>query len=151
MTARPAATSELILGDDMRITFVADGSIHIPPAPLYENGTPQIFADNPHLLDDEGFLLMSLGAVLVETAGKRVLIDLGIGPAEMDLAPLTGGPGRMTGGDLLKNFARCGLQPEAIDLVLFTHLHADHVGWLTSETPAGAMLTFQRAGYFLVE
>jgi glyoxylase-like metal-dependent hydrolase (beta-lactamase superfamily II) len=151
VTARPAATSELTLGDDMRITFVADGSIHIPSAPMYENGTPEIFTDNPHLLDDEGFLLMSLGAVLVETAGQRVLVDLGIGPAEVDLAPLTGGPGRMTGGDLLKNLARRGVQPEAIDLILFTHLHADHVGWLTTETPAGPALTFPRAGYFLVE
>jgi glyoxylase-like metal-dependent hydrolase (beta-lactamase superfamily II) len=149
VTAQPAVTSELTLGDDLRVTFVADGSIHLTRTPLYENATPGLFADNPQLLDSDGLLLMSLGVLLIETAGTRVLIDLGIGPSETDLALLTGHPGRMTGGDLLKNLARLGVQPKDVDLVLFTHLHADHVGWLTTETPAGVSLTFPRAEYFL--
>ncbi len=75
---------------------------------------------------------MSLGSLLVHTAGKRVLIDLGWGPNSGVTGEATPGrpQGQMVGGSLVANLQRLGVRPEEIDAVLFSHLHRDHTGWL---------------------
>lgn len=35
--------------------------------------------------------------------------------------------------DFLKCLATAGCSPDSVDLVILTHLHADHVGWNTRE------------------
>lgn len=61
--------------------------------------------------------------LLVETGGKRVLVDTGNGP--------NAGPGR---GMLIEHLRRLGIAPEQIDTVVITHAHGDHVaGVLTAE------------------
>lgn len=49
----------------------------------------------------------------------------------------------------LENLARLGLRPEDIDLVLCTHLHADHVGWNTRLENGRWIPTFPRARYLM--
>jgi glyoxylase-like metal-dependent hydrolase (beta-lactamase superfamily II) len=49
----------------------------------------------------------------------------------------------------LANLARLGLRPEDIDLVLCTHLHADHVGWNTRLDNGRWVPTFPRARYLM--
>ena len=51
------------------------------------------------------------------------------------------------GGPLASNLAALGLTPADIDLVCYSHLHADHVGW-TTEAQTGA-LTFGRARHVM--
>jgi hypothetical protein len=86
MTAREAPCSGLTLGD-MRLTFVPDGSIRLPPVPLYDGGTKELFDANRHVLDAEGLLVMSLGSLLIESRGTRILVDLAWGPASEDSPP----------------------------------------------------------------
>ena len=45
------------------------------------------------------------------------------------------------------NLARAGFAPEAIDYVLCTHLHADHVGWNTRFLGGRWVPTFPNARY----
>ena len=59
----------------------------------------------------------SINAFLVNTGSQLVLIDTGAGA-------LYG----KDGGHLLRNLRAAGYRPEQIDVVLLTHLHADHVG-----------------------
>ncbi len=47
----------------------------------------------------------------------------------------------------IENLAAIGLAPEDIDIVLCTHLHADHVGWNTRLTDGRWVPTFPRARY----
>jgi glyoxylase-like metal-dependent hydrolase (beta-lactamase superfamily II) len=150
MAARAATTSTLTVGD-VRMTFVPDGSIHIAPDAFYSGDTAELFAANRHLQDEDGALVMSLGALLVEMAGRRVLVDLAWGPSSVGLDDVMGqrGAGRISGGALLDNLAALGVLPRDVDAVLLSHLHLDHVGWLA--TPAGADLVFDRAEYFLTE
>lgn len=152
MTAREAPRSGLTLGD-VRLEFVPDGSIRLPPLPVYDGGTSELFTASPHVLDAEGLLVMSLGSLLIESHGRRILVDLGWGPVRTDIpSRQPGGPrGRISGGLLLSNLARLGLGPEDIDLVVFSHLHADHVGWLATDTAGGPRLTFPRAEHRLAE
>jgi glyoxylase-like metal-dependent hydrolase (beta-lactamase superfamily II) len=138
---------------EVRATFVPDGSIRLPPVPMFDGGTAELFAVNAHLLDGDGYLVMSLGSLLVESRGVRILVDLSWGPSTLDIASATAGTrrGRIVGGGLLDNLARLGVMPEDIDIVVFSHLHADHVGWLTTETPDGPVVTFRRAEHRLAE
>jgi glyoxylase-like metal-dependent hydrolase (beta-lactamase superfamily II) len=152
MAAREAPRSGLILGG-VRLAFVPDGSIRLPPVPLYDGGTRELFEANRHVLDADGLLVMSLGSLLIESGGTRILVDLAWGPSSQDIpsARAGGRHGRISGGLLLSNLARLGLGPGDIDLVVFSHLHADHIGWLTTETPHGPRLTFPRAGHCIAE
>ncbi len=76
------------------------------------------------LLDSEGNFPIALGCFVIKTAGQNILVDAGLGP-------VTFPPFR--GGDLPSNLAAAGVTPDEIDMVLITHLHVDHIGWLVQE------------------
>jgi glyoxylase-like metal-dependent hydrolase (beta-lactamase superfamily II) len=50
-------------------------------------------------------------------------------------------------GRLMSELQSAGVRPEDIDMVFFTHLHPDHVGWNLSES--GTRATFPRARYVI--
>ena len=60
----------------------------------------------------------SVNVLLVEIGDQKVLIDTG-----------TGGPGTMAeGGMLMSTLQAIGIEPGAIDKVVLSHWHGDHVG-----------------------
>src|SRR5215472_14652349 len=120
MPAQAAVLSSLQVGS-IRLTWLPDGIHHVRPLEQYEHGSPALWADNPQVIDDEGWLVMSIGGLLVQSAEHNVLIDLGFGPhAVEDIAPLTGGQhhGDMYGGELLNSLRQSGLRPGDIDTVV---------------------------------
>ena len=76
---------------------------------------------------------MSFGALVIRTGAHRIMVDLGMGPVDLDIPDI----GRVRGGDLLSSLAQEGLGPADIDTVVFTHLHHDHVGWTGRAVQAG--------------
>jgi glyoxylase-like metal-dependent hydrolase (beta-lactamase superfamily II) len=58
----------------------------------------------------------SINAFLVNTGSKLILIDSGAGTLYGSCC-----------GHLIENLRASGYQPEQVDEVLLTHLHADHV------------------------
>ncbi len=76
-------------------------------------------------LDAQGQFSPNLGCFLVQLNGMNILIDAGIGP----------GPNQYLGGltgNLPARLAEIGVSEKNIDLVVFTHLHMDHIGWAGS-------------------
>ena len=74
-------------------------------------------------LDDDAPWVVPVQVFLARLDGRVVLVDTGVGPAG-------GGsflPDRQ--GWLPEELARFGVVPADVDLVVFTHLHVDHVGW----------------------
>ena len=159
MPAAPAELSRITVGA-IDVTFVPDGFGTSNPAEWFSGGEENVWAANPHLLDANGSLIMSLGSLLVRTAGKLILVDLAWGPTPRAQSPAPE-PGRRTstvqGGALVSNLRRLGIGPEDIDAVLFSHLHPDHVGWLVDpssvvgEDTSFARPTFPNADHYLSE
>ena len=71
--------------------------------------------------------------IVVNTGGKLVLIDTGVG--EASFAQSKGAVGQ-----LMTNLAAAGISPDAIDTVIISHYHGDHVNGLlkADNTPAFA-------------
>jgi glyoxylase-like metal-dependent hydrolase (beta-lactamase superfamily II) len=67
----------------------------------------------PELLDDRGLIHPRYGSVALRSEGKLIVVDTGAGPPD---------------GRLLDEMAAKGVDREAVDLVVITHLHGDHIG-----------------------
>jgi glyoxylase-like metal-dependent hydrolase (beta-lactamase superfamily II) len=107
---------------DFRVDHVIDGSSRMDPVRLFKGSTAEQWAEHRYLLDEEGLLPFSMGAFLVRGRGRVVLIDAGLGP------------GRLIGvecGELLDNLRSVGVLPDEVTDVILTHLHLDHVGWVS--------------------
>lgn len=97
----------------------------------------------PHFLDDHGRFVMSIHAFVVETPGLVVLVDTCVGNDK----PRANPSWTMMRTDWLERLGALGFAPEAIDVVLCTHLHVDHVGWNTRLDGGRWVPTFPRARY----
>ena len=119
----------MLLGD-FEITALSDGTVPLEVRKLLTNTTPQ----KVDQLLKRSFLTdpveTSVTAFLVNTGSKLVLIDTGSGNLF--------GP---TLGNLINNLKAAGYQPEQVDEIYITHMHADHVGGLM----AGDKLAFPNA------
>jgi glyoxylase-like metal-dependent hydrolase (beta-lactamase superfamily II) len=149
MPAHAARRCRLAVGE-LDVAFLPDGYITSTPQSSYPGSKDAIWQANPHLLDDRQMLVMSLGALLVRTRGRVILVDLGWGPGEMDLVhPATGeATGHIAGGSLLDSLASEAVHPEDVDTVVFSHLHRDHTGWLARDDGS---LWFPNARHLLAE
>ncbi|WP_119068095.1 MBL fold metallo-hydrolase [Aggregatilinea lenta] len=97
--------------------------------------------------DEANRVPMSLTCLLVRAARRTILIDTGLGDklSEKEIAHwgLT-----YPEGTLAEGLARLGVTPGDVDMVINTHLHADHCAGNTCIGPDGALqATFPNAEY----
>lgn len=123
------------------VIFVPDGEVRARPTDLFPDTPRSAWDMHPDLIDATGRLVFSVGAHLVITPHCTALVDLGLGESNSDTA--TGATYRS--GRLLANLAAAGVTPRDVDLVVFTHLHRDHVGWTSAGGPTGRKIIFDRA------
>jgi glyoxylase-like metal-dependent hydrolase (beta-lactamase superfamily II) len=97
----------------------------------------------PHFANDEGRLLLSIHCFVIESAGRRIVVDTCVGNDKPRQNPAWN---RLT-GPFLQQLAEAGFAPETIDMVLCTHLHVDHVGWNTRWVDGRWVPTFANARY----
>jgi len=126
---------------DFEVTALADGTVGLPVDKLLTNTTPghvQAALARAYLKVP---LETSVNGYLINTGSKLVLIDTG--------AANLFGP---TLGNLLSNLKASGYQPEQVDEIYITHLHADHVGGATlngqAAFPNAIIRTDKREGDF---
>ncbi|GAA1908953.1 MBL fold metallo-hydrolase [Streptomyces sodiiphilus] len=126
--SRASSLRTLTCGD-LRLTYLPDGYVQLHPLSWFPESSPDYWQDKRDHLDAEGFLIGSVGGLLVEQDGRALLIDTGFGPhripAEHTIPPL----GRLEGGSLPDSLSAAGRTFSSIDTIAFTHLHDDHVGW----------------------
>jgi glyoxylase-like metal-dependent hydrolase (beta-lactamase superfamily II) len=96
-------------------------------------------------LNERYQMALGLNSLLLRSAGKTVLIETGVGDKERPLAQTL-----RPDGSLLDEMQRIGVSPDDIDIVINSHLHADHCGWNTRRHGDGEWKpTFPRARYFI--
>jgi glyoxylase-like metal-dependent hydrolase (beta-lactamase superfamily II) len=150
MSARAASICSTTVGE-VSLTWLPDGVHHVRPLAQYGGSTAEHFDIHPEVVDENGFLVMSLGSLLVESGDEKMLVDLAFGPAHVDLGAVVGGgfEGDLVGGSLLVSLAAVGLTPADIDGVLYSHLHPDHVGWVCDDARGEAV--FPNATHYVAQ
>ena len=99
----------------------------------------------PHFVTHDLKMLASIHALVVETGGRRILVDTCVGNDKdraFDAWNHMQGP-------FLQDLAAAGFPRESIDTVLCPHLHIDHVGWNTMWVDGKWVPTFPNARYLM--
>ncbi|MFB7927574.1 MBL fold metallo-hydrolase [Streptomyces sp. NPDC056039] len=135
---------------------VGDATVHridetpLPPATgpwLLPDATPDVVAGQdwlyPHFADADGVPHLDSHSFAFTVGGLRVLVDTGIGNGKQRADPAW----HDLDTDYLPRLTAAGFPPDAVDLVILTHLHADHVGWNTREVNGAWLPTFPHARY----
>jgi glyoxylase-like metal-dependent hydrolase (beta-lactamase superfamily II) len=100
----------------------------------------------PHFADENGRLRMSIHSFIVETPGRRIIVDTCLGNDKQERRIPHWND---RNGPFLDDLAASGFPAESIDTVLCTHLHVDHVGWNTRLVDGRWVPTFPRAQYLM--
>ncbi len=131
---------------NLDLAILSDGLFHmdagatfgIVPRVMWEPFAGQM--DNRHRLS------LALNSLLLRSQGKLILIETGVGDK-------AGGWRRQSSpvadGTLLSDLDKLGVRPEEIDVVINTHLHADHCGWNTRFEGEALVPTFANAEYLI--
>jgi glyoxylase-like metal-dependent hydrolase (beta-lactamase superfamily II) len=109
---------------DIAVTVLSDGSRTIPPDNYIANAAKEeLIATLASAGLPTDHMRNTYAPIVLETSAKRVLIDTGNGEAMF--AQSKGERGR-----LQQNLAAAGIDRTAIDVVVISHFHADHVNGL---------------------
>jgi glyoxylase-like metal-dependent hydrolase (beta-lactamase superfamily II) len=113
---------------DYELTQIADGARSFPIPDTFVRNAPkeQALGAAETAYMPKGMVTVPFNPVVINTGSKLVLIDTGFPPGT---AP--------TIGLLQSNMAAAGIDPKAIDIVVLSHLHPDHINGI--KTPAGAL------------
>jgi glyoxylase-like metal-dependent hydrolase (beta-lactamase superfamily II) len=147
-TPAPATLSWRI--GDVVVTRVVEGERSFPATDLFPAATAEGLERNaawlrPHYVDDEGRLCMSVHALCVESRGRKIVVDTCIGnDRRIPAFPVLG-----ENTPFLERMAEVGFGRDAVDTVVCTHLHFDHVGWHTMLVDGRWVPTFPRARYVI--
>jgi glyoxylase-like metal-dependent hydrolase (beta-lactamase superfamily II) len=129
------------------VTQVVESETPTSPKFLFDDPPPDLVSRHdwlrPHFANDAGRLLVSIHCFVIESAGRRIVVDTCVGNDKPRAYP---GWHALT-GPFLDDLARAGFAAETIDTVLCTHLHVDHVGWNTRWDGSRWVPTFVNARY----
>ncbi len=133
---------------EMQIAFLNDGTTHVDAGGVF-GLVPRALYKHFVMPDPDNLVPMRMTCLLVRTGGKIVVIETGLGTKLDDKARAVWRLVVREGEGLVASLARHGVQPEAVDLVINTHLHADHCAGNTIFTPdmRGIAPTFPNAEY----
>ena len=101
----------------------------------------------PHFATEDGKLIMSVHALVIETPERLMLVDTCIGNDKIRSIPAW----NLRHGPFLEELEKAGYVPEQFDTIMCTHLHVDHVGWNTRLIDGIWVPTFPNARYLIGE
>jgi glyoxylase-like metal-dependent hydrolase (beta-lactamase superfamily II) len=121
-----------------------------PPAALLPDAKPDVIDSHrswlePRLLDPStGQFVLAFHTFVIRTPSRTILVDTCSGNDKPRPQKLRYDHKQWP---YLERLAAVGVAPEAVDVVVCTHLHLDHVGWNTRLVGGRWAPTFPRASY----
>jgi glyoxylase-like metal-dependent hydrolase (beta-lactamase superfamily II) len=131
---------------EVSITRIAESCTPFDRAFLCPNADPATFDRHrawlqPHFVDEDGQILLSIHALMIRSQGLNILVDTCLGEGfDFGVFP-------DTGHAFLDELRNVGLDRKDVDVVLCTHLHYDHIGWNTMLEGSRRIPTFPNASY----
>ena len=118
---------------NVEMAALSDGQGEMEPTEVFSDSSMDIWrSEYADLLNEHGHIQPRFGTYAVYSSGKLIVVDTGLG-----------GPD----GKLLTDMEANGVEREAVDLVVLTHIHPDHVGWNLSD----GQPTFPNARYLVTK
>ena len=106
---------------NVELLALNDGMPIRSPFTPFPDTTIEQWREFPELLDEDEQIRSRYGTTCVRSQGKLIIVDTGLQAPD---------------GTLMADMQAKGVDRMAVDLVVFTHLHPDHVGWnLTDGKP----------------
>lgn len=133
---------------NVTVSRVVEMVMPIPPTMLLPDATPENLEPmsswlKPHFLLDDSTVPLSIHTFLIQSEGARIVVDTCIGNDKPRDFP----DWNQRQSDFLDQLAARGAPADAVDLVMCTHLHVDHVGWNTKLVEDRWVPTFPNARY----
>jgi len=133
---------------DVKITKVIETEGPTPAKFLFAGPKDEAIAAHadwlkPHFMKTPQLFIASVHALVLESCGKRIVVDTCVGNDEQRSNPHW----NLRQGPFLRDLAAAGFPRESINLVVCTHPHVDHVGWNTMRDNERWVPTFPNARY----
>jgi glyoxylase-like metal-dependent hydrolase (beta-lactamase superfamily II) len=106
---------------DLTVTPIFDGTAILDTTMFTVGDSPTDWSSHSDLLDANGRLTVPVGAFVMRVGDEVILFDAGVGDVHDEM---------FDGGSLLVNLEVAGYRPEDITVIMVSHLHTDHCGWL---------------------
>jgi glyoxylase-like metal-dependent hydrolase (beta-lactamase superfamily II) len=132
---------------NLDLAILSDGDFHIDAGATFGIVPRVMWESHAGELDSRHRLTLGLNSLLLRSQGKLILIETGVGDKASGWRKQSS-PAEH--GTLLTELDALGVRPEEIDVVLNTHLHADHCGWNTRYFDGELVPTFANADYMIV-
>jgi glyoxylase-like metal-dependent hydrolase (beta-lactamase superfamily II) len=134
-----------------RVTAVVEAQTDgIPPELFFPAATAATIREHawlqPHFAQERGTLSLRVQAFVIETGDRLVVVDPCVGNGRERESPFWNDQS----WPFMERFRAAGFDPTQVDLVVYTHLHADHVGWGTHRVDGRWVPTFPQARYLFV-
>jgi glyoxylase-like metal-dependent hydrolase (beta-lactamase superfamily II) len=134
------------------ITSVVEEQIdHVPPGLFLPDATPAAVCRHawlvPDYADAKGNIHFRVQAFVIDVAGRRIMVDPCVGNGKTREFPFWNN----RQWPFLDRLQNAGFTTDGIDLVVHTHLHADHVGWDTRLVDGQWVPTFTRARHLYTQ
>ena len=133
-----------MMSTNMRI--LSDGVVKLDGGSVFGQ-MPRVAWGNTVMTDRKNRITLGLNCLLLQVAGKNVLVDTGVGSIadEKNKEAMGLVPSRLS-----KGLKGAGLSSKDIHAVILSHLHFDHSGGCTRLNRAGNVVpTFPNARYFV--
>lgn len=132
----------------MKLTTIHTGNFKLDGGAMFGVVPKQLWQKlNP--ADEKNLCNWAMRCLLVQTDGRNILIDTGIGNKQSEKFYshyyLNGG------NSLMESLSKAGLQADDITDVLLTHLHFDHCGGAINRINGELVLAFPNAKYYVNE